>query len=179
MTKPLKKSIRLFQSTQSLELSLSDAERDMKQAKAAETDRRVYAIYNVRECQERIERTSRELAFVRWVEEYVAAHDVNPVIERQSVDAWGSKAGTVRVEDRRYKVCVSRGKSVRIAFKRRGENRGFKWNCDIHTVEPWKQIDRYECGKSESLGGAAVRAHLRETFQERQKTQASPNHERH
>jgi hypothetical protein len=41
-----------------------------------------------------------------------------------SKDGW---TATVSIKGKQYNVSVSRGNRVRIAFKRRGENYGFKW----------------------------------------------------
>jgi hypothetical protein len=47
-------------------------------------------------------------------------------------DSWGGWSRRCRFEGVEYHVSVKRGKSVRIPFKPRGKNRGWKWNGCVY-----------------------------------------------
>jgi hypothetical protein len=49
--------------------------------------------------------------------------------KRESMSGWSRSA---RVGDRDYIVSVQRGKAVRIAYKPRGKNRGWRWNGSVY-----------------------------------------------
>ena len=44
----------------------------------------------------------------------------------------GGWSRRVRVGDAEYSVIMRRGKSVRIPFKRRGQNRGWQWHGEVY-----------------------------------------------
>ena len=66
-------------------------------------------------------------------------------------------------DGRRFQVCVTRGKTVRIAFARRGENIGHHWWAQVREVETGvtlpKTLKRYETFRVNKSNG--VRGILR------------------
>jgi hypothetical protein len=49
--------------------------------------------------------------------------------KREGMSGWSRSA---RVGDRDYTVSVQRGKPVRIPYKPRGKNRGWRWNGSVY-----------------------------------------------
>lgn len=47
---------------------------------------------------------------------------------------FGGWSRTLKVGDQEYCVCVTRGRSVRIPYKPRGQNRGWKWNASVYRI---------------------------------------------
>lgn len=47
---------------------------------------------------------------------------------------FGGWSRTVKVGDQEYSVSVERGRSVRIPYKPRGKNRGFKWHGHVYKI---------------------------------------------
>lgn len=72
-------------------------------------------------------------------------------------DVFGSRARTVEVDRLRYRVAVNRGRQVRIAFKPRGENIGFRWNAVV-SVEGQGVIWTGEVAKNAGYKGIVERA---------------------
>lgn len=50
----------------------------------------------------------------------------------RKADGWGGWSRAATVDGVRYRVSVTRGRAVRIPYKRRGENRGYKWNGSVY-----------------------------------------------
>lgn len=53
----------------------------------------------------------------------------------ERVERWGGWSRRCRYNGAEYRVCVERGRTVRIAFKPRGMNRGYKWNGAVYDAK--------------------------------------------
>lgn len=49
-------------------------------------------------------------------------------------DTFGGWSRCVKVDNQEYSLSVQRGKSVRIAYAKRGQNRGWKWRGSVYRI---------------------------------------------
>ena len=81
------------------------------------------------------------------------------LIERHDAKLGGGWYATVEVNGKRYFCGIERGKVVRIAFKPRGQNKGFHWTGFVRSASG-KTIWSGRVGKSNGIRGLLKAAGL-------------------
>lgn len=97
----------------------------------------------------RVEPAITRIGDRRWV------HYGNVDNARSRTGEWSQQ---VEVAGRRYYVRVGRGRSVRIPYKPRGHNIGFRWYAEVYSVDPHAKVWDGEVGKSLGVRGILIDA---------------------